>query len=199
LKIPKACGGFHRRRTGNFIQNIHCAGWHDAEIGHAAAFLSSPLAAYVTGTSLWSMADRHYPGRVLQQHSAAFLASGAGHESSIFDIDRNQFGMNTITGSDSNVSRQSCEARAVSRPLSWAQSGETVTYAELEERTNRLAHFLRNRPETSRSLFDLHGDNARYIECCGAGERSGLYFTCINSFLTPDELAYIVNNSESKA
>ena len=41
-------------------------------------------------------------------------------------------------------------------------------------------------------------NNARYIECCGAGERSGLYFTCINSFLTPDELAYIVNNSESK-
>ena len=31
-----------------------------------------------------------------------------------------------------------------------------------------------------------------------AGERSGLYFTCINSFLTPDEVAYIVNNSESK-
>ena len=41
-------------------------------------------------------------------------------------------------------------------------------------------------------------NNARYIECCGAGERSGLYFTCINSFLTADELAYIVNNSESK-
>jgi long-chain acyl-CoA synthetase len=41
-------------------------------------------------------------------------------------------------------------------------------------------------------------NNARYIECCGAGERAGLYFTCINSFLTPDELAYIVNNSESR-
>jgi long-chain acyl-CoA synthetase len=41
-------------------------------------------------------------------------------------------------------------------------------------------------------------NNARYIECCGAGERAGLYFTCINSFLTADELAYIVNNSESR-
>ena len=41
-------------------------------------------------------------------------------------------------------------------------------------------------------------NNARYIECCAAGERSGLYYTCINSFLTADEVAYIVNNSESQ-
>ena len=41
-------------------------------------------------------------------------------------------------------------------------------------------------------------NNAHYVECCAAGERSGLYFTCINSYLTPDEVAYIVNNSESR-
>ena len=41
-------------------------------------------------------------------------------------------------------------------------------------------------------------NNARYVECCGAGERAGLYYTCINSYLTAEELAYIVNNSESK-
>jgi long-chain acyl-CoA synthetase len=41
-------------------------------------------------------------------------------------------------------------------------------------------------------------NNDRYVESCGAGERSGLYFTCVNSFLTADELAYIVNNSESR-
>ena len=33
---------------------------------------------------------------------------------------------------------------------------------------------------------------------CGAGERAGLYYTCVNSYLTPDEVAYIVDNSESK-
>ena len=42
-------------------------------------------------------------------------------------------------------------------------------------------------------------NNDRYLESCGAGERSGLYYTCVNSYLTADELAYIVNNSESKA
>ena len=42
-------------------------------------------------------------------------------------------------------------------------------------------------------------NHPRYIECCAAGERSGLYYTAVNSFLTAPELAYIVNNSQSKA
>jgi long-chain acyl-CoA synthetase len=80
-----------------------------------------------------------------------------------------------------------------------AQSGETVTYAELEKRTNQLVHFLRNCGLKRLDHYSIFMENnARYIECCGAGERSGLYYTCINSFLTPDELAYIVNNSESR-
>ena len=41
-------------------------------------------------------------------------------------------------------------------------------------------------------------NNVRHIECCAAGERAGLYYTCINSFLTPEEVAYIVNNSLSQ-
>ena len=31
-----------------------------------------------------------------------------------------------------------------------------------------------------------------------AAERSGLYYTCINSYLTPDEVAYIVDNCEAR-
>jgi long-chain acyl-CoA synthetase len=80
-----------------------------------------------------------------------------------------------------------------------ANSGETVTYAELEARSNRLAHLFRNRglkPLDHYAIF--MENNSRYLESCGAGERSGLYYTCINSFLTADELAYIVNNSASR-
>src|SRR5438270_1733760 len=80
-----------------------------------------------------------------------------------------------------------------------AQSGETVTYAELERRSNRLAHFLRAsglRPLDHYAVF--MENNARYVECCGAGERAGLYYTCVNSYLTPEELTYILGNSESK-
>ena len=80
-----------------------------------------------------------------------------------------------------------------------AGSGETVTYRELEERSNRLAHLLRATGLGRGDHYAMFMENhPRFVECCAAGERSGLYFTCINSFLTPGELAYIVNNSLSK-
>ena len=41
-------------------------------------------------------------------------------------------------------------------------------------------------------------NNSRYLEACAAGERSGLYYTCVNASLTASELAYIVNNSQSQ-
>jgi long-chain acyl-CoA synthetase len=80
-----------------------------------------------------------------------------------------------------------------------AQSGETVTYAELERRSNRLAHFLRASGLRRLDHYAIFMENnARYVECCAAGERAGLYYTCVNSYLTPDELAYILDNSEAK-
>src|ERR1019366_2833079 len=94
-------------------------------------------------------------------------------------------------------------AYAATRPnqpaLIMAGSGETVTYAELEARTNRLTHFLRAKGLRRLDHYAIFMENnARYVETCGAGERAGLYYTCVNSFLTPDELAYILINSESK-
>ena len=80
-----------------------------------------------------------------------------------------------------------------------AGSGETVTYRELEARCNRLAHLLRNLGLKRLDHYAIFMENnSRYLEACGAGERSGLYYTCVNSYLTASELAYIVNNSESR-
>ena len=80
-----------------------------------------------------------------------------------------------------------------------AATGEAVTFAELEARSNRLAHLLRARGLRRLDHYAIFMENnARYIECCSAGARAGLYYTCVNSFLTPDELAYILNNSEAK-
>jgi long-chain acyl-CoA synthetase len=80
-----------------------------------------------------------------------------------------------------------------------ANSGESVSYAEYEARSNRLAHLLRTQ---GLKRLDHHANfmenNNRYLEAGSAGYRAGLYFTCINSYLTAEELAYIVNNSESK-
>ncbi len=80
-----------------------------------------------------------------------------------------------------------------------AGSGETVTYAELEARSNRLAHLLRRLGLARLDHYAIFMENnSRYLEACGAGERSGLYYTCINSHLTAGELADIVNDSESR-
>jgi long-chain acyl-CoA synthetase len=80
-----------------------------------------------------------------------------------------------------------------------AGTGEVVSYAELEARSNRLAHLLRARGLQRLDHYAIYMENnARYIESCGAGERAGLYYTCVNSYLTPDELAYILDNSQSK-
>jgi long-chain acyl-CoA synthetase len=90
-------------------------------------------------------------------------------------------------------------ARAGAPAFIMAGSGETVTYAEYEARTNRLAHLLRAQGLRRLDHYAIYMENnSRYLESCGAGERSGLYYTCVNSYLTADELAYILNNSESQ-
>jgi long-chain acyl-CoA synthetase len=89
--------------------------------------------------------------------------------------------------------------RARQPALIMANTGEVVTYAELEARSNRLAHLLRSRGLRRLDHYAVFIENhVRYIETCAAGERAGLYYTTVNSFLTPDELAYILNNSQAK-
>src|SRR3979411_2108156 len=92
---------------------------------------------------------------------------------------------------------------ALLRPLQPAfiivSTGEAVTYRELNARSNALAHLFRNRGLKRLDHYAIFMENnSRYLEACSAGERSGLYYTCVNSYLTPSELAYIVNNSCSR-
>ena len=94
---------------------------------------------------------------------------------------------------------QHAHARADQPAVVMAGSGETVSYRELEARSNRLAHLLRAAGLRRLDHYAIFMENhPRFVECCAAGERSGLYYTCVNSFLTAPELAYIVNNSLSK-
>ncbi|MGR8918412.1 MAG: AMP-binding protein [Gammaproteobacteria bacterium] len=80
-----------------------------------------------------------------------------------------------------------------------AGSGETVTYGEFEQRTNRLAHLLRRHGLKRLDHYAVFMENhPRYLEACGAGARAGLYYTCINSYLTAEEVAFIVNDSCSR-
>jgi len=77
-----------------------------------------------------------------------------------------------------------------------AGSGETLSYGQLESRANRLAQLLRRQGLGRLDHYAIFMENnARYIEACAAGERAGLYYTCIDSHLNADELAFIVNDS----
>ena len=80
-----------------------------------------------------------------------------------------------------------------------ASTGETVTYREFEERSNQLAHFLRDEGLEKGDHYSIFMENNnRYLESNSAGERAGLVYTCINSYLKEEELAYILVNSDSK-
>jgi long-chain acyl-CoA synthetase len=80
-----------------------------------------------------------------------------------------------------------------------AESGETLSYAQFDQHSNKVAHLLSTMGLTRLDHYAIFMENTiSYAEICGGGERSGLYYTCINSYLTVDELAYIINNSESQ-
>ncbi|MSR13593.1 MAG: acyl-CoA synthetase [Gammaproteobacteria bacterium] len=80
-----------------------------------------------------------------------------------------------------------------------ANSGEVVTYGEYEQRTNQFAHLLRKHGLQRLDHYAIYMENnARYLEVCGGGDRAGLYYTCVNSYLTAEETAFIINDSQSE-
>jgi len=80
-----------------------------------------------------------------------------------------------------------------------ASTGETVTTREFEERSNQLAQLLLAHGLGRTDHYSIFMENnSRYLEACGAGQRSGQYYTCVNSYLTAEEVAYIVDNSDSR-
>jgi len=80
-----------------------------------------------------------------------------------------------------------------------ATSGETVTFGEYEARCNQVAHFLRAAGLKRGDHIAVFMENQlRMLEIEGAAERAGLYYTLINIYLAPDEVAYIVTNSRSR-
>jgi long-chain acyl-CoA synthetase len=75
------------------------------------------------------------------------------------------------------------------------QSGETITFRELDERSNQLAQLFRARGiERGGSVAIMLENHPRFLEAVWAAQRSGLYYTAINSHLTADEVAYIVDD-----
>ncbi|HLW45960.1 MAG TPA: AMP-binding protein, partial [Acidimicrobiales bacterium] len=74
-------------------------------------------------------------------------------------------------------------------------SGEVVTYRAFEERANQTAHLLRGAGlRRGDHIAVLSRNSPTMLAVEAAAERTGLYFTLVNSYLSPDEVAYVVDN-----
>ncbi|HZU73890.1 MAG TPA: AMP-binding protein, partial [Acidimicrobiales bacterium] len=81
-----------------------------------------------------------------------------------------------------------------------AGTGEVVTYAELDRRSNQVAQLLRRRGlRRGDSVAIFMENNAHFLEVAWGAARSGLYFTAVSSRLTAPEVSYIVNDCGAKA
>jgi fatty-acyl-CoA synthase len=70
-------------------------------------------------------------------------------------------------------------------------TGETVSYAELEDRSSRLARALRSRGVgDGDGIAILMENNRAFLEVAWAAQRSGLHYTAVNAHLRPAEVLY---------
>lgn len=81
-----------------------------------------------------------------------------------------------------------------------AETGESLTYRELEAASARLANLWYDaglRPGDGVAL--MMGNHLRFMEVYWAAMRSGLRFTTINSYLTAAEVEHVVRDSGASA
>jgi len=80
-----------------------------------------------------------------------------------------------------------------------AETGQTFTFRELEDGSNRIAQLFRSlgldRGDHIAILLENH---PLFLQICVAATRSGLYFTAISYRLQEEEVEYIVNDCEAR-
>ncbi|WP_174185722.1 acyl-CoA synthetase [Nocardia barduliensis] len=81
-----------------------------------------------------------------------------------------------------------------------AESGEVLTYRELEENSVRLARHLYDAGlRKGDHVALLSGNDPKIYEVYWAALRTGLYITAVNRHLSPSEISYIVNDCGARA
>src|SRR6201986_4864225 len=80
-----------------------------------------------------------------------------------------------------------------------ASTGKAITYRELDELSNQGAHLFRKLGLKAGDHIALLMENRlAFMEICWAAQHSGLYYTAISRYLTPEEIAYIVKDCGAK-
>ncbi len=79
------------------------------------------------------------------------------------------------------------------------ETGEQVTYGELEARSNRWAQLFRQRGFLPEDHIVILMENSReFFEVCFGADRAGLYYTTVSTRLGVDEIAYITRDCAAK-
>ncbi|MGH8787623.1 MAG: AMP-binding protein [Cupriavidus necator] len=78
-------------------------------------------------------------------------------------------------------------------------SGAVVTYRELDERSNQVAHLFRSQglQPGDRVAFMVE-NHPRLFELCWGAQRSGIVYICLSTRLNVADAAYIINDSGAK-
>lgn len=80
-----------------------------------------------------------------------------------------------------------------------ADTGQIITYRQLEERTNQYSHYFRKIGLNIKdSICILMENNDHFLSIANAAVVAGLYFTTISRYLKSSEIEYIINDSEAK-
>lgn len=80
-----------------------------------------------------------------------------------------------------------------------ASTGEVVTYAQLDARSNQVAQLARAQGLKAGDAIAMFMENsAAFFEIAWGAQRAGLLFACISTKLTASEAAYIVRDCGAK-
>ncbi|MGH9028666.1 MAG: AMP-binding protein [Acidimicrobiales bacterium] len=94
---------------------------------------------------------------------------------------------------------RNAEAHPDKAAIVMASGGQVVSFADYEASANQVAQMLRESGLRRRDHIAIFMENDhRMLICEGGAERTGLYYTCVNSYLTAEEVAYIVNDCEAR-
>ena len=165
--------GIPKRISGQDLGCLH----HQGELDNWEIFLDSPMAIRATGVYVRHRAEYDEEARALWGGKKQLPMMSNVHFS--------------------RTSKQSMAINNIrSGAIIMAGSGETVSFAELDRRSNQVAQLLRARGIQVGDTVALCMENHPWFFCLTWGfQRAGVHYVGISSRLTPPEIAYILEDS----
>jgi len=141
------------------------------------------------GEVFWDRPRGRDPGIIVRAHDGQPSVTDGGEEKA---------------GGDAMTNERHLGTQAEEHPdrpaVVMAGSGLVSTYRDLDERSNRLAHLLRDAGLRTGDHIALMMENgSEFLEVAWAAQRSGLYYTALNSHLRRSEAQHILDDCGATA